>query len=255
MPFTPEQVLEASDTLDEWLDREDDLLSELMLYDYGNQAAQEFMHHGLGRRLRLIKHCIERIFETIPMDDRSPDDDALMDATAFLQSFLINIFGAIDNMGHIWCLEAAVTDNEGREIPRGRIGLRPQNRDVRGSLSEEFSNYLAQSDTWFGYLEDYRHALAHRIPLYIPPRTLDPEAQLEHAMIQREMDEALRVDRERYFNLLAGQHRLGVFEPLMMHSYGEAARPIYFHPQIICDFATTIEIGEHLLRELQTLNP
>lgn len=235
----------------EWLDREDELLTDLILFEYRNQTAREFMTHGLGRRLRLLKHCAERVFEAVPMEECTPSGEALLDATAFLQTFVINTFGAIDNMAHIWCHEADVRDERGRAIPREKIGLRPRNRAVRGSLSPDFRAYLAGTDEWFAYLEDYRHALAHRIPLYIPPRLLNPAAQSEHSRIQEAMDRSLHEDRERYFALLAEQERLGVFDPWMMHSYGEGARPMRFHAQIVCDFATTVEIGEHLLRELR----
>lgn len=50
-------------------------------------------------------------------------------------------------------------------------------------MPAELQAYLAEHDAWFEYLEDYRHALAHRIPLYIPPRQLGPTAQGEFAAI------------------------------------------------------------------------
>lgn len=236
-----------------WLDREDELLTNLVLFEYRDRTAREFMNHGLGRRLRLLRHCAERVFQALPMEEVAPGEDALLDATAFLQTFVINTFGAVDNMAHVWCHEANVRDERGRKIPRGWIGLRPQNRAVRNSLSPAFRDHLAGIDAWFAYLEDYRHALAHRIPLYIPPRSLDRAAQLDHARVQEAMDRAFHEDRERYFALFAEQRRLGVFDPWMMHSYGEAARPVRFHPQIVSDFSTTVEIGEHLLRELRAL--
>lgn len=253
MPFTPEQIEQVAQAMEEWLDREDQLFLDLMAFGYRNTTAEEFMKHGLGRRLRMIRHCVERVFESVPMNEAEPTDEDRLDATAFLHAFVINVFGAIDNMAHIWCNEAGLRDERGRHLPRSWVGLTPQNLFVRGSLSEPFRAYLTGIDEWFGYLEDYRHALAHRIPLYIPPRFLDPAAQAEHARIQELMNQAFPNDRDLYFALFDEQRRLGTFDPWMMHSFGETARPIRFHAQIVCDFATVVEIGEYLMREIHSL--
>lgn len=58
---------------------------------------------------------------------------------------------------------------------------------------------------------------------------------------------------KRWHEVQAAQRKLGVFQPVMMHSYGEGARPVWFHGQMICDFATVIEIAEHVVRDLQGL--
>lgn len=253
MPYTPEDIEQVATSMDDWLDREDELVDELLLFPYTNAVAKEFTQHGLIRRLRLIKHCVARVFETIPMDATDPDGDQLLDTTAYLHTFVINVFGAIDNMAHVWCKEASLVDAKGNPLRPGQIGFTPKCTLVRNSLSAEFQDYLATTDDWFAYLENYRHALAHRIPLYIPPNVLEPAAQAEHQRIQEEMDASLSVDRERYFELFAQQRRVGRFEPWMQHSYGEGTMPMRFHPQIVCDFSTVVEMGEHLLSELRQL--
>lgn len=40
-----------------------------------------------------------------------------------------------------------------------------------------------------------------------------------------------------------------------MHADGEAVRPVWFHGQMISDFATVIDIAEHILVDLQALPP
>jgi hypothetical protein len=42
---------------------------------------------------------------------------------------------------------------------------------VRTSLSQEFQDYLKALEAW--HLADLRQALAHRIPLYIPPYVIE----------------------------------------------------------------------------------
>jgi hypothetical protein len=253
MPFTIAQIEDAERALGKWLDREDDLSTALTIFSFQNQTAAEFMNHGLGRRLHFIKHSIQRVFDSVPMDATNPTNEALLDATAYFHTFAIHVSGAVDNMAHIWCNESPVRNDDGSALRRDSVGFRKKHAVVRSSLSEAFRNYLTQADKWFYYLDNYRDALAHRIPPYIPPRTLAPEAQAEHAQIQDKISKVLSENwnRDQYFSLLYKQSQLGVFDPWITHSYGEAARPVRFHAQLINDFATVIEIGEHLLQELK----
>ncbi len=55
------------------------------------------------------------------------------------------------------------------KISWGQVGLRKANVKVRAALSKEFQSRLDEMEGWFGYVTEYRDALAHRIPLYIPP--------------------------------------------------------------------------------------
>ena len=175
-----------------------------------------------------------------------------MDVTCHLQSFVINVFGAIDNLAGIWVMETGITQPNGRLLRPMQIGLTPDHEIVRASFSLPFRDYLESTNAWFEYLEDYRHALAHRVPGYISPCQLDDAAAAEYRLLETEMADA-RTNPERYGQLLQQQRGLGVFNPLTMHSYEEHARPVWLHPQMICDFSTVVEIGEHMLRELDGL--
>lgn len=89
-----------------------------------------------------------------------------------------------------------VTGPSGQPLNRNDIGLRPKSKKVRASLPQDLRDYLGGHDAWFGYLEDYRDALAHSVPLYIPPRGLGPAEQDEHNRIASEWSDAL-IARER----------------------------------------------------------
>lgn len=87
-------------------------------------------------------------------------------------------------------------------------------------------------------------------PLYIPPKQLDDAAAAEFARLEAQVG-GPGWDWARWPEIIAAQRRLGVFEPVMMHSFGEGARPVRFHGQMICDFATVIEVAEHIVADLQ----
>jgi hypothetical protein len=251
MPYSTDQLAQLDDAYRQWADRRDELTTAILTRGFATERAKEFAQHGLSRRLNMLQHCLDRVFAIVPPDDRQPGQLALMDATAFIQTFVVNIYGAIDNLAHIWCIECDVRDHQGRPLAPMRIGLTPKSDAVRNSLPHDLQTYLVGHDEWFAYLEGYRHALAHRIPLYIPPRQLGPAAQEEFAALEAARSAAV-VDRDwqRFGELGVAQEHVGVFEPYMMHSFVEQAHPMRFHGQLISDLATVVEIGERLLRAL-----
>lgn len=254
MPFTQEQRDHLEESYDEWMEKKDDLSLAILRRSYRTDRGREFATHGLGRRVAMLGHCMFRVFESVPLCEENPSRTSLMDATAFIQTFVINTFGAIDNIAHVWCEEAQVRDAKGNRLKSGRIGLTPANTLVRETLSLEFQAYLAEHDEWFHYQESYRHSLAHRIPLYVPSRMLNPESARQLANVEAEKEKAFADhDWHRANELMDSMERIGVFNPQMMHSFGEQARPMIFHAQMICDLGTVVEIGQRLLAELDAL--
>jgi hypothetical protein len=252
MAYTEDKIRELRDHARKWADRERKLVTQYLVRAYRNAEATELVQHGLSRRLATLQHCIERTFESLPPNETEPTHRALMDATSYIQTFIINIYGAIDNLARLWCMETDLRKPNGKLLAPMSIGLTPNHIRVRQSLSNEFQNYLAKTDAWFEYLENYRHALAHRIPLYIPPRQLDDRDTAEYRRLEQAIADVMG-DIRRYEELRMQQNKLGRFNPVIMHSYGERAKPVFVHFQMICDFSTVVEIGEYMLRELDTL--
>ncbi len=145
--------------------------------------------------------------------------------------------------------ERNVTKPDGAPIPLEWVGLRTKNEIVKNSLGKEFRQFLETMSDWFEYLEEYRHALAHRIPLYVPPFSIAPAdadrySELERSifnLVQRKEVEAHARRRER--------DNLRFFQPLIVHSWTSEARPIQFHTQMLTDFKTVELIGAKLLDE------
>ena len=78
---------------------------------------------------------------------------------------------------------------------------------------------------WFGYLENYRHALAHRIPLYIAPFIITPINGAAFKSLEAAKATALPQRNFALYDELDGQQTsLGKFVPAMTHSlYAEEA--------------------------------
>ena len=225
------------------------LQQRCMGHQFRNEPAKEFALHRFSRRLGTLVRCIENTFCAIPPKlDGVPTSEQTQDVAIQLQAFIFNVFGCLDNLAWMWVLERNVTKPDGTPLPAAWIGLGPGNEIVRDLLGQELHKVLEGTSDWFKYLEAYRHALAHRIPLYVPPFSIAPDnadrySDLERSIfdliVQREKAEAQAQQLER--------DSLRFFQPCIMHSWTGDARPIYFHSQMLIDFKM---IAAQLLDEL-----
>jgi hypothetical protein len=139
-------------------------------------------------------------------------------------------------------------------VPRSRVGFRANHTEVRSSLSAELQEYLKTLDPWMSYIIEYRDALAHRIPLYVPPGGV-PEKDVDaYNALSERMSEALYVRQNgyEYERLSAKQEQLLTFQPLIAHSVRETTYRFAFHVQMLADFLTVEELGQKMLAEFES---
>jgi hypothetical protein len=182
-----------------------------------------------------------------PDDDAIPTTEACIDAAAYVQAFLFNVFGALDNLAWTWVQEKGIKNEDGGQLKETRVGLGKKYRDIRRTFSPQFRGCLDGHQDWFKHLADFRHALAHRIPLYIPRYAIVNHT--EYASLQAQKD-AVVGDLQEFDRLTQEQMTHVQFQPLMVHSFSERPPRIVFHPQILSDFAMVEEIGRKMLVEL-----
>jgi hypothetical protein len=191
-----------------------------------------------------MHHCVERVFEILPPEqEEKPPDAILYDATVFIQSFVMNSFGALDNLAWIWVSEKPLT------LTRNKIGLGPKCEEIRGSFSKDTRDYLVAHDGWLGDLIDFRDALAHRISLYIPPYVVSLKNEDAHRAL--EARKLIIKDNDEFDRLSIEQRKLEVFHPLVMHALDHKKPLVHFHFRMVNDFRTVEEIAEKVLLELK----
>jgi hypothetical protein len=226
----------------------DRLLLRYVAHQFADPKAKEYAHQGFARRIQTLARCIQNVFTIVPPGTvKIPSKTRLHDAQINIQAAIGNTYGCIDNLAWVCVHERGLA----QIIDRRQVGLRKHNKKVREILSAEFRDYLDSLEGWFDYLVDYRDALAHRIPVYVPPGGARPKDHDRAIELEARKTAALNTHKPyEYERLDAEQMKLFVFQPLVCHSFTEMAAPYPFHPQLIADFLTVEQLGEKMLAEL-----
>lgn len=216
-----------------------------LLRKFRTKEGRDHATHGFCRRSGILVRAIDMVYDALPPDmEEIPERVKILDATIALQSFVLNILGCLDNLAWIWVYEMNVRQDNGMAIPPGWIGLRRSNRLVRRSLPEHIRCHLESIDNWLHHIENFRDALSHRIPLYIPPYIVTAENLEQYQQMENASLDALRCgDIELHNQLEMKQRNLCQFRPWMTHSYIENSRHVVFHNQILNDWKTVIGIA------------
>ncbi len=213
-----------------------------------NDKAKEYLTQGVARRLKIITRCIENIFQIFPI--RQTDhltQNQLTDLSINLHAFFVNISGLFDNLGWVFAFEYDLVGEQKKgKLSRNDIGI--FYKETQTHLSDRLSTYLKSQDLqdWYSkYSKNYRDALAHRIPLYVPPALLTPADELTYRKLQAQLqtlDPTKHDDLKTYDDIEAQQRQLGQASPFFAHSIGEKGKPVHLHAQVIVDYKTIEEV-------------
>jgi hypothetical protein len=210
-----------------------------------NRKAREYMTHGVGRRLSVIRRCIEKIFCLFPPSQTRPlDRETLADVQIYLHAFVINLYGVFDCWAWAFVLRHDLLQKIGR---RNNVGL--FKKETQQYLPSALLDYL-RSDrirTWYEtYVTGYRDALAHRIPLYIPPANWTTQDSELYSRLEDEKVACIRDGQwERLDQIWVEQEDIGTACLAFMHEYSadSDARPLLLHGQLLCDGMSVVEFG------------
>lgn len=252
--YSFEQVEDYERNRHVWMERTDALLTTVLTYFFKVERAAEFARTGFSRRLGYLEHAMRRMNEVYPPNCSGASREQVRDAELILQVFVMNVFGALDNLAWIWALERDVTGARGQPLrPTEICFVGPRCRWLVGSLSSPILAALDNAKEWFDQIGAYRHGVAHQVPIYIP-RLYSAEDVATSEEIGAAIDEAIADgDTKGLLPLLDKRHSLGDYGAYMALN-GER-RPMLMHPQMVCDLATVVELGEIIISELPKSGP
>jgi hypothetical protein len=212
-----------------------------------NPKAREYLVHGVKRRIDIINRCIENIFEIYQPNRKELLDIGLIeDLDINLHAFLINIYGVIENLGLFMAYENnLINPLRPEKKQRNDIGL--YKKIFYTKLNKTLEDYFSHNNSrrWYEeYAKNYRDALAHRIPPYIPPMEVNEES-IKNI---KELDEKInnfKITKSNYdyfHKLLWQRWTFGSPANYFLHSFSEKSGKVLLHMQIIHDMITIEEI-------------
>lgn len=252
MLYTPEQAERLHQECDSLLHGLDMLMVACTAQGSASLVprVRDFMLHGASRRVAILKRSVENIYNLFPLDAVIPlPRNTVADAQINLHAFVINLYGVFDTWAWSFILRH---DLEG--TVRGRMKIGVFKPETQALLPPPLRDYLAlqQTKDWFqNYLKEYRDALAHRIPLYIPPSAFTPDdTRRSEALQQEKMQSIAAHSWERLDAIYAEEVAIGQPCYAFLHSFGDSPndRPVALHPQLICDGKLVLEFGEMFLK-------
>lgn len=216
--------------------------------------AKEFLLHGVGRRLRVLRRGLKNVFALFPPSATQPiDPDDLENAQLSLHAFVINLYGLFDNLAWAFVWRHGLE----KVVDKRQVGMFKEG--TKQHLPQALHAYLDSEKMmrWSTeYLKNYRDSLAHRIPLYIPPAGYSEEETARSAAIDQEQLECiLNQDWRKLEALRVEQRRLGAAWPVFVHSFEEDSTPLVLHPQMLSDAKTVIEACNLFLEHWHERHP
>ena len=204
------------------------------------EKAKEYLSHGVMRRLGTMMRSIENVFTIFPIEKGTLlSMNELKDVDINLHAFFINIFGLLDNLAWVLIYEKQLS----AKIDKKSVGL--YKKKTQEHFTEKFHGYLNSGSMkrWYEeYLKNYRDALSHRIPLYVPPQALIPEQALQVKQIENKIADCYKsCDLDMIEKLRKEQNSIGDVCFLISHAFSES-KSIVLHAQLIADFNTIEEI-------------
>ena len=118
MTFSKEQLEELETGYAGVANKYGPLLIRYAHRHYTHPKAAEYAVHGFARRLKLLIRCIDRVFELLPPNLTDiPTKEQVDDSIIYIQAFIFNVFGCVDNMAWIWVYEKNTTKPNGQPLP------------------------------------------------------------------------------------------------------------------------------------------
>lgn len=219
-------------------------------FPFKNKKALEHATRGLCHRLTLARANTMNIFQAYSPDrEELPSTEEVINMTINFQSFIFNIYGCIDNLAWIWASESEFEHKHAFEI----VFSNEKNKlTLIKTLSEDFQKYWELISNKLKHLKNLRDALAHRIPLYVPPYIASQKNIKECSDLEDEIEQVnLSGNKERHKEINDRLKELVFFEPVCMHSPLEGSTPFCLWMECIGGLGLITDICKKLIPEIK----
>ena len=160
------------------------------------------------------------------------------------QAIIVHTFGCLDDLAWIY--------KEENKIQINKLQVSLFHKKLQKYIDNEHFVKFLQNEKIKNWYENTckanRDAIAHRIPVYIPPAQILPENQNRYDEIEKMLETEQEIEkREELHN---EQDSLSMICPIYRHSIGENAPMLYLHQQLVDDARTVIDIADLFFKSL-----
>lgn len=181
------------------------------------EAAQHFQ--GCSRRLLMMRHARVEIYATAMEEEKPLEDDKLTLLNICLNSYYLNLLGALDNLawGSTFELHLLANIDENDLAPRRFCTLaNPKFVESISQRNVAFKDFLTTKQAWIQEVKRFRDPAAHRLPLAIVRGVMTEEEGQRYRELWEASTQALLDDRwEESEALRSEAERLGKFVPYL----------------------------------------
>lgn len=255
MPYSDEQIAKFEQEYSRVCEGLQNLMLQTVIagQNSAHPTVKEHLLHGAGRRISVIKRSIENIFTEFPPSTKRPiSREKLYDVQINLHAYVMNLYGIFDNWAWAFVFRHDLLEKVG-----GKHGVGLFHKNTAKYCPEPLKNYLSSNTIieWRErYLKSFRDALAHRIPLYIPPAEFTAEEGEQYSQMESLKIELIKGMRwQELEETYEKQAQIGRPSFVFLHSYEEEPpKPVLFHPQVLSDGLAIIEFGSLYLKHWET---
>lgn len=208
-----------------------------------DSLAARYLAQGVMRRLKTLYRALWQVYQTFPPERvELLAEEERLDVAIALQASTVNVFGVLDNIAWVVVHDAGGLA-ETVKSPHA-VGL--FRKELVAYMSPPLRSFVDRPDIgrWYAeHLKEFRDAIAHRLPVYLPPYEVAAADMPAYEYLQREAQEALiSGDAARE------QAAVKAIDELkrVSYRYGQEARPDgsvlapFVHAQLVADIATVL---------------
>ena len=174
---------------------------------------------GCAQRLQMMRHARHEIYRVSTTRKKPLDSFTLVHLNICLNSFYMNLLGALDNLAwataHEFTLLPVIAESD--DGTRKFCGLdRKKFATALKKHRPAAESVLAGIQTWIIDVKKFRDPAAHRLPLSMPPGVMTvEEGERYRALHEQAMTALLAGKHEEYDALSSKANALGRFVPLL----------------------------------------
>lgn len=250
------------------------LISMIVQTNDNTSQLYNFAYYGLLRRVQTLNRCVENIFGVRDFfSEKIPSNKELSDILINLQCFIINLYGALENLAWIY----AICSNFDGDIHSKSFFAKK--KKLLKTLPKNIRDLFISDGKWLNHIKVIRDLLVHQEPFYIPPyivkmehkekwETLEQEKQcIERDFIEKllemhktrrfsssipsieelenELNKQQKIEdtkNEIISRINSEQSKYTMFNPvLIVNTSSKEPLVIQFYPQVLVDIKTLYE--------------